>query len=79
MSSDAWISRIHFSVVRFGASHLSLCRIDGNGRYVAVQRRNKLSVKEHNGQDENISVLSPLPVAGFFVWIFFPKSFAAFL
>lgn len=55
-------------MVRFGASHLSLCRIDVKGcaGYVAVQRRNKLIVKEHNGQDENISVWSPLSVAGFF-------------
>lgn len=69
-------------MVRFGASHLSLCRIDGNGcaGYVAVQRRNKLNVKEHSGQDENISVWSPLSVAGFFFVsiFFFFKSFAAF-
>lgn len=57
--------------MRFGASHLSLCRIDVKGcaGYVAVQRRNKLIVKEHNGQDENISVWSPLSVAGFFFFV----------
>lgn len=59
----------HSSVVWFRTSHLSLDCVSSAGYEdrcngsAAVQHRNKLIVKEHNTQDENLSVCSPLCAA----------------
>lgn len=59
----------HSSVVWFGTSHLGLDCVSSAGYEdrcsgsAAVQHRNKLIVKEHNTQDENLSVCRPLCAA----------------
>lgn len=80
--SDTWLSCIcmklcfHSSVVWFGTSHLSLDCVSSAGYEdrcsgsAAVQHRNKLIVKEHNTQDENLSVCSPSLCGSCFVSVF---------